>query len=334
MARLRRRAHPRKTLVLNTSATTCSSCAGPLRADYRSHRVVVTLDGPTGLDIQVRRCHAEGCALSGVPVRAEEEGRFALPQQEFGLDVIALVGALRHQDHRSVPEIHAALRTRHVSIAERSVTNLLDRYDELVSLAVTDLARLRRIARKHGRVVLALDGLQPDVGHEVLWVVRDCLTGEILHARTMLSARQQDLAAMLRQVRDAVKVPVVGVVSDGQLSIRRAVALALPGVPHQLCHFHYLREAARPVFEADRHAKKLLKKTVRGVRPIERAVEGRNDADSVATRGYCVAVRSALTDDGRPPLAASGLKLRERLRSIDASLAEVSRKRGGFRASW
>jgi hypothetical protein len=31
-------------------------------------------------------------------------------------------------------------------------------------------------------------------------------------------------------------VPVVGVVSDGQTSIRRAVARALPGVPHQLCH--------------------------------------------------------------------------------------------------
>lgn len=103
---------------------------------------------------------------------------------------------------------------------------------------------------------------------------------------------------MLRQVRDAVGVPLVGVVSDGQLSIRRAVAMALPGVPHQLCHFHYLREAARPVFEADRHAKKLLKKTVRGVRPIERSVEGKDDADAVATRGYCVAVRSALTDDG------------------------------------
>jgi hypothetical protein len=26
-------------------------------------------------------------------------------------------------------------------------------------------------------------------------------------------------------------------------------------VPHQLCHFHFLREAALPVFEADRHAK-------------------------------------------------------------------------------
>jgi hypothetical protein len=25
-------------------------------------------------------------------------------------------------------------------------------------------------------------------------------------------------------------------------------------VPHQLCHFHYLREAAQPIYEADRHA--------------------------------------------------------------------------------
>ncbi len=50
------------------------------------------------------------------------------------------------------------------------------------------------------------------------------------------------------------------------------------GVPHQLCQFHYLREAAHPVFEADRHAKKELKKQVRGVWPIARAIQGRDDA--------------------------------------------------------
>ena len=104
-------------------------------------------------------------------------------------------------------------------------------------------------------------------------------------------------------------MPVAGVVSDGQHSVRLAVGQALPGVPHQLCHFHYLREAALPIFEADRHAKKELKKRVRGVRPIERAVEGRDDPEAEAVRGYCAAVRWALTDDGRPPLAASGLRL-------------------------
>jgi transposase-like protein len=61
-------------------------------------------------------------------------------------------------------------------------------------------------------------------------------------------------------------MPIAAVISDGQQSIRTAVAQALPGVPHQLCPFHYLREAAKPVVEADRHAKKELKKRVRGIR--------------------------------------------------------------------
>jgi hypothetical protein len=174
---------------------------------------------------------------------------------------------------------------------------------------------------------MAIDGLQPDVGHEVLWVLRDCLSGEVLLAKSLLSGRQQDLAALLGQVEDDVTVPITGVVSDGQHSIRKAVAKALPGVPHQLCQFHYLREAARPIYEADRHAKKELKKRVRGVRPIERQLEGRTDPEAEVIRGYCDAVRSAITDDGRPPLEASGLKLHDRLGGIAASLGRVAEKR-------
>ena len=123
-------------------------------------------------------------------------------------------------------------------------------------------------------------------------------------------------------------MPIAGVVSDGQDSIRKAVKKALDGVPHQLCHFHYLREAAKPIYEADRHAKKELKKRVRGVRPIERKVEGRDDPEAKAIRGYCAAVRSALTDDGRPPLSAPGLVLKGRLEAVVESLDRVEEKRG------
>ena len=93
----------------------------------------------------------------------------------------------------------------------------------------------------------------------------------------------------LGEVIEAIGAPVLGVVSDGQISVRRAVAEVMPGVPHQLCQFHFLREAAHPVFEADRHAKVELKKQVRGVRPIERALEGREDPAAEAARGYCAA---------------------------------------------
>ncbi len=332
MARRAHRPEPTNSLNLLTLGTRCCACGQALRADYRRHRTLMTLNGLVRLGLQVRRCQQPTCSQFLRPVHPEEEGRIALPHHEFGLDVITLIGALRYGQHRSVPEIHAALVERRVAICPRTVTNLLDRYDELLALSLVDHQRLRRVTHERGRVVVALDGLQPDVGHEILWVVRDCLSGEILCARSLLSARHGDLAELLREVRVALEVPIVGAISDGQRSIRNAIATALPGVPHQLCHFHYLREAARPIFEADRHAKKVLKKTVRGVRPIERRVEHRSDREAVVAKGYCAAVRSALTDDGRPPLAASGLKLHDRLTAIAASLGRAA-KRGASRAS-
>ncbi len=82
----------------------------------------------------------------------------------------------------------------------------------------------------------------------------------------------------------------------------------------------------RPIYAADRHAKKELKKRVRGIRALERQVEGREDPAGIATQGYCQAVRSALTDDGLPPLDAAGLRLQERLTQISESLDRVGKK--------
>jgi hypothetical protein len=286
------------------------------------------LDGVVRLILHVRRCPNASCPRFHLPFRPETEPHFALPHHEFGLDIIALVGHLRYVEHRSIPEIHAELRRRRVVVAERTVTNLLDRYDELRALATANPKRLRSLLRPQGRVVLAIDGLQPHVGHEVLWVLRDCLGGEVLLARSLLSATIKDIAALIREVRDVLPVPITAVVSDGQETIRKAVARTLPGIPHQLCHFHYLREAAKPIAEADRHAKKELKKRVRGVRPLERAAEAELGLEAEIVRDYCTAVRGALTDDGLPPLTAAGLKLHERLQKIAFSLDRVLNQTG------
>ncbi len=324
MARQKARPQADRQRVLRPLRQCCPGCGRRMSIRYENRRTVATLRGLVRLRLKIRRCEDVRCARYRRPYRPESEGAVALPQHEFGLDVVALVGALRYREHRSVPEIHRALLARSVAVCERTVTNLLDRYDELVATVLDEPRRTALVAQQ--RVILAIDGLQPDVGHEVLWVIRDCLSGQVLLARTLLSALTSDLAGLLREVVAGIGVPVVGIVSDGQHAIRLAVRQVLPDVPHQLCQFHYLREAALPIFEADRHAKKELKKQVRGVRPIERAMEGRDDAQAQVVRGYCAAVRSALTDDGRPPLAASGLRLQERLEAIAGSLDRVEEK--------
>jgi hypothetical protein len=314
--------------VLECLQPTCPLCGGPTWRQYTNRRQVVTLEGVIELRLRIQQCRTPTCPRYRKPYRPESEGRYSLPQHEFGLDVIAEIGRLRYQEQCSVPAIHQRLRARDLPMSERSVTNLLDRYDELVALQMSDPTRLRAATHAAGKVVLALDGLQPTVGNEVLWVVRDCLSGTILLARSLLSATADDLAPLLRQVQAALDVPIVGIISDGQQSVRNAIAQALPGIPHQLCQFHYLKEAAPPVYEADRHAKKELKKRVRGVRPIERAVAEQDDPTATLVRGYAVAIRSALSDDGPAPLAAPGIRLQERLTHIAASMQAMEEKGG------
>ena len=312
--------------VLECVQQNCPHCNKRMRNKYDNYRTVRTIAGVIRLRLKIRRCYNGECERVGYVLRPEAEGKWALPQQEFGLDVMALAGALRYQEHRSVPEIHHLLQQQGICVGQRSVSHLIERYEELLALTLSNKQRLQEIGREYKRVILAIDGMQPDVGHEVLWVIRECLTGEILLARTLLSARSEDLAVLLKEVQEALVVPIAGVVSDGQQSIRKAVEIALPGVAHGLCHFHYLREAAKVIYAADRHAKKELKKHIRGVRAIERSVISNDDPVSETVRGYCVAVRSALTDDGRPPLEASGLKLRSRLTLIEGSCERVAQK--------
>ena len=312
--------------VVSSIVLACPECGGSMWIDYENTHTVSTLDEVVRLRLKVRRCQDEQCGRYHQAYRPEAEGGWVLPGHEFGLDVVAQIGALRYQEHRTVGEIHHWLLDHNVIISERSVSNLLDRYDELVTLRLQDHSRLQEVLVEQERVILALDGLQPTVGHEVLWVLRDCISGEVLLTRALLSSTSEDIAALIGEVQAQLPVPITGVISDGQQSIQKAITQALPDVPHGLCHYHYLREAGREIYAADRHAKKELKKRVRGVRPLERAADKRDDELGALIHGYCQAVRSALTDDGRAPLDAAGLRLHSRLTAISRSLARVSKK--------
>src|SRR5215213_3913189 len=153
MARKAPRPEPSSTEHLRPLHTDCAACGKPMWADYSNRRTVTSLDGLVRLVLHVRRCHHRGCSRRLAPYRPEQEGRYALPQHEFGLDVIALVGSLRYAEHRSVPEIRQRLRDRGLLICERTVTNLLDRYDELLAVTLTDNRRLGGLLAEQGRII-------------------------------------------------------------------------------------------------------------------------------------------------------------------------------------
>ncbi|GHO90043.1 hypothetical protein KSF_000910 [Reticulibacter mediterranei] len=143
----------RPTRVLDTEtiislqplSTKCLACGNTARVVYHTQRHVTTLQGHFCLSLIIRRCHQESCLRYHRPYRPEEEGQWTLPYGEYGLDVIALVGMLRYRHHHSLAELHQALRDRGMILGERTVLNLLARYEELASLHLSEKSHLQKI---------------------------------------------------------------------------------------------------------------------------------------------------------------------------------------------
>ena len=112
MARNQPQPEAEREEVLECVQQNCPHCNKRMRNKYDNYRTVRTLAGVIRLRLKIRRCYNSECERVGYVYRPEAEGKWALPQHEFGLDVMALCGALRYGEHRSVPEIHASIAAK------------------------------------------------------------------------------------------------------------------------------------------------------------------------------------------------------------------------------
>src|SRR5438034_369512 len=85
----------------------------------------------------------------------------------------------------------------------------------------------------------AEEGMQPEKSHETLNILRDVRTRRVLVAKNLLSSASSEIEKLIEEII-ALGLSILGVISDKQDSIRLAVENKLVGVPHQICHYHYL----------------------------------------------------------------------------------------------
>jgi len=124
-------------------------------------------------------------------------------------------------------------------------------------------------------VILSIDGLQPETGHETLYVVRELERKRVWFAAALLSSATVEIQQLLAQARrwaEGLGKPVRLWMSEKQDAFVRGIAAEFPGVPHRYCTNHFLRDVATPILEADSRAKVKMRRTIRGLRAIERDV--------------------------------------------------------------
>ncbi|WP_241674940.1 transposase [Paenibacillus luteus] len=299
-------------------------------------------------------CPNTSCQHSGVPYKSAEAEALSMKHSSYSYDVLCLVGELRFKHHRTCKEIADALNERGVVTSERYAQTLYERYQTLLSASLDEHVRqcMTEITAQNGGIILSMDGVQPEKGNEMLYVIREVFSGTILAARNMKSGAAAELRTLIDPIIE-MGYPIVGIVSDGQVSIRQAFESLLPDVPYQYCQYHYLKDIAKPVVDADRKLKMELKKSMRGLRDVERKIEqsekkameaSQANADASPSsssanvettllaevqvaKGYLSAVRALLLEDGEPPLRLPGMLIYERAQAIQASLARCLAKK-------
>ena len=107
-------------------------------------------------------------------------------------------------------------------------------------------------------IILSIDGLQPEKGHETLYVVRELTQKRVWFAEPLISATADEVRRLIAKAKEwaeSLGKPVGLWLSDRQDAFVTGIAAEFPDVPHRYCDNHFLRDVAKPVLEADSHAK-------------------------------------------------------------------------------
>jgi hypothetical protein len=346
----------------------CPVCGRMMHICDHRYRRLHTLDGPVQLICKLNRCPDPTCPGHARTKSPELEVTLALPQVAIGWDVFCWIGHRRCSRHMAISLIRSELLDDYaIKLSDDALETYIRRYQVMLAARQQDAESLRRQYQSMAEIILCIDGLQPEKGHETLYVVRELTRKRVWFAEPLLSATEDEVRRLITKAKEwaeSLGMPVGLWMSDQQDAFVKGIAAEFPDVPHRSCDNHFLRDLAQPVLEADSHAKVQMRKKVRGLREIEQAVLQRQKAetkedltsDALEATGtataaanpspavvdpagsvvleYCAAVRGVLNDDQGGPLHPPGLRMAAALHEVQESLQrDLGAKKGGSRRS-
>src|SRR3954452_1832780 len=347
----------------------CPVCGRMMYICDHRYRHLHTLQGPVELVCKLIHCPDRDCPGHAQTKSPELEATIAPPHWAIGWDVFCWIRPRRCSRHFAIPLIRSELRDAHaITLSDDAIAQYIQRYQAMLAARQQDPEALRQHYEAVDEIILAIDDLQPEKGHETLYVVRELTGKRVWFAEALLSATADEVRRLIAEAKrwaDRLNKTVALWVSDKQDAFVTGIAAEFPGVPHRYCDNHFLRDVAKPVLAADSHTRVQMRKKVRGLRTIEQAVlktrrtsggdtsaahdpEGTltpraapahcdpppaDSADAVVLE-YCAAVRGILNDDQGGPLQPPGVRMAAALTEVRASIQrDLDAKKGASRRS-
>lgn len=328
-----------KEILLKVEDNVCKKCNSELIIRKNRIHCIYSLDGAIRLVCKLSCCSNPQCSSRNILISPKSEISITMPRWRIGWDLFLWMGFRRFKRHWSVPQIVDELLDNYqISPSKDTVNKYLKKYQLMVAARHLDISRWKEEYKDCSDVILTIDGLQPEKGHETVYVVREVRKRRVWFAESLLSSTKAEILKLIQRAKELsqqLNKPVRAWVSDKQDAFVTSIAAEFQNIPHRYCQNHFLLDLAKPALEKDSHAKVQMRKKVRGLRRIEKEVLAELDqppsknkklnseqkkfaADIVLN--YCAAVRGILNDNHGGPLKPPGLRMANALKEVSESL--------------
>lgn len=307
------------TTHLYPSFYTCPACGQKLSQWYRKNRTIKSLSGSIHIVSHIFSCKNTEC--SNPKITPEKETLLAIKGYTFGLDVILKIGALRYKEHKTWNQIEQILNQKfQLKISYREIGYLEESYLSLsYYIAKNDKEVLENLRELKG-LVLAIDGIKPNKNGEILYLVREIQTGYILAAKIIEDRFIEQLQELLESVID-LEIPIIGIVSDKEPAIMNAVKAKMNNTPHQLCHYHYLKNIALEISVKDSKLKRYIISYMNyEITKILHNLKESVSLEDETIKNYCYIFKTLFKRKSLYPLKPAGISLYTDMLQIQESL--------------
>jgi len=233
------------SLEIGSGRQQCQACGEKLR------RVRTSTHHPVGLMLgrpNVRLIHQQ-CTCCGRADSLEAYYREVPPRANYAFDLIVEVGLARFRDNQQDEEIQSHVRERWgLSLPASSIGLIADSFlDGLAAVHQAYGPKLRQRLEKDGGYAMHVDGTC-EAETDVLFMAIAEPRGWILETAKMTSENAAEISKLMRRCLERFGGPLA-VVRDLSPNIAKAKAETIPDASDFICHYHFLENVGRKLYE-------------------------------------------------------------------------------------
>ncbi len=284
---------------------TCPVCGCKLAHLYNDGgRRVETMKGALWVVTNFYQCKNVDCKMHAAFTPVQES---TLKRKKHGVDVWAKViqHHFKHRiDYETISEV--MWDDWEVEISAGTVQSVCESFEIAAQPRIATEVKARMT--KVGKIVVSLDGAQPEKGRPAFWTFTEHASSTQLHGQLFESATWEKLVKVFQNIEKEYNVEIKGFISDKQRNIVKAVQEFRSGSLHAYCQYHFLDHVAEPVAAKDAHLLAQLRSDVRDFSLV--CGNSKEDIKPVARNSPVSDVFAPVVEELKCAIATSGDNLK------------------------